>query len=343
MGSDRDEIARRLATGRLAGMLFIVGGAASIPANLLFRHPSVGILNHALVGVAIASGLGCLVVPWDRIPSRVFHAIPVVAIAEVAVTVWAAGAHGPVYEWFYVLVAVFAAYAFASRRAIVFHIGLASLAAALPILYASATADQVARVGVMVPMLWVATAAVAQLREGLVARQRELADLARRDSLTGVGNRRLLEERLEQEVARHAREERELAVVVFDLDGFKVINDTLGHPAGDRVLRRVAATLTATVRAGDTVSRHGGDEFCVVAPETGATEALVLVRRLTAALEPIDVLGAPLTASTGVAIFPRDGLTPELLLASADADERRQKADLRDADEAAVAPQLRFG
>lgn len=325
----RAPIARRTVVGRLAGILFIVGALASIPANLLFRHPSVGVLNHALVALALVSGLGCLLAPWERISERVFHAVPVLAVGEVALTVWAVGVHGPVYEWFYVLVAVFSAYAFESRRAIVAHMTLCTLAAALPFLYRADTIDQIARVGVMMPMLWVATAVVMHLREGLVARQRELAELARRDPLTGAGNRRLLGERLEYEIARHRRTGRELALLALDLDGFKAINDRHGHPAGDRLLTAVAAALVATVRDGDTVVRHGGDEFCVIAPETGPAEAERLVERVCGGLAAIEALEAPLSASVGCAVFPRDAPTPELLIAAADAAERTAKSRRR--------------
>src|SRR3712207_676847 len=115
-------------------------------------------IYHILVGLAIVSGIGCLLAPWDRIPERVFHAVPVLASFEVALTVWAVGKHGPVYEWFFVLVAVFAAYAFESRRAIAVHMSLCTAAAALPLFYRADTIEQVARIGVMMPMLWVATA-----------------------------------------------------------------------------------------------------------------------------------------------------------------------------------------
>jgi diguanylate cyclase (GGDEF)-like protein len=335
------EILRRTDTGRLAGLLFIVGGLASIPANLLFRDPQVGALNHVLVAVAIVSGLGCLLVPWDRVSPKVFHAVPILAAAEVALTVWAVGVHGPVYEWFYVLVAVFAAYAFESRRAIAFHMTVFTVLACLPVLYRANTTAEVARMGVLVPMLWVATTVVAHLREGLVARQRELSDLVRRDPLTGVGNRRLLAERLRYEFARHRRTGRELALLALDLDGFKAVNDQLGHPIGDRLLRDVAQALSAVVRDGDTIVRHGGDEFCVVAPETGRAEAEALGGRLCRALQLIEGVDGPLSCSVGVAVFPADGPTGEMLIAAADVAERKAKLVKRAGEEEQPQPHLR--
>lgn len=315
----RTDIARRTQTGRLAGILFIVGGLASIPANLLFDHPRVGTLNHVLVGLALITGVACLLAPWERIPAAVFHAVPITAAVEVAVTVWAVGRHGPVYEWFFVLVAVFAAYAFDSRRVVAAHLGFFTLAALLPLLYRDDTVDEVARLGVMIPMLWVATGVVTFLHEGLLERQRALEDIARRDPLTGVGNRRQLSERLGYELARHRRAERSLAVLLLDLDGFKEVNDAHGHVAGDQLLVHVADTLTATVRAGDTVIRYGGDEFCIVAPETDAQNAAGLADRIRAALDPV-------TATVGTAVFPEDGQSPEVLLAVADTAERAAKS-----------------
>jgi diguanylate cyclase (GGDEF)-like protein len=141
-----------------------------------------------------------------------------------------------------------------------------------------------------------------------------------------VGNRRLLDERLDYEITRHRRHGRRLALVVLDLDGFKQVNDTLGHPAGDQVLRQVAEALTAAVREQDTVVRQGGDEFSVLAPETGPAEAEVLVARVKAALHGLVAVGEPLSASAGFAVFPDDATAASVLLAHADLEQRRDKA-----------------
>jgi diguanylate cyclase (GGDEF)-like protein len=178
----------------------------------------------------------------------------------------------------------------------------------------------------MMPMLWVATWVVMHLREGMVDRQRELADLARRDPLTGAGNRRLLTERLRYELSRHRRTGRELAVFALDLDRFKEVNDALGHTAGDQLLCDVAQALDGVLREGDTLVRHGGDEFCVIAPETDAADADALCVRLHAALGSVSALGLPVSATIGAAVFPADGVTPEVLLAAADDAERSAKA-----------------
>ena len=165
---------------------------------------------------------------------------------------------------------------------------------------------------------------VLRLRERVEDGQAALRDLALRDPLTGVGNYRLLYSRLEYEIERHRRTDGTFAVLLLDLDGFKDVNDRAGHLAGDRLLRDVADALTATVRAQDTVARQGGDEFAVLAPETGEAAAAVLARRIETALE-----GAGIRASVGWALFPADGRGLEELLEGADARQRRVKAGRR--------------
>ena len=150
-------------------------------------------------------------------------------------------------------------------------------------------------------------------------RERRLEELSRRDPLTGLGNARLLRERIAYEVGRHARHQRPLAVLVLDLDGFKSVNDRFGHAAGDEVLVEVGAAIARTVRDQDTVVRQGGDEFCVLAPETGPEEAEILIGRLRDAVGSAVSGLSGLSASFGAAVFPADGETAAELLDAADA------------------------
>ena len=107
------------------------------------------------------------------------------------------------------------------------------------------------------------------VRRSLESERAAMRRWALTDPLTGVANRRGLGERIEYEVTRHSRLSHRFTVVMIDLDGFKLVNDRFGHPAGDELLRDVAAALREAVRDQDTVARLGGDEFCVLAPETG--------------------------------------------------------------------------
>ena len=146
--------------------------------------------------------------------------------------------------------------------------------------------------------------------------------LALRDALTGLPNRTLLDDRLEQALQRSRRTARSFALLVIDLDGFKEVNDIRGHDAGDQVLQAIARRLESVVRASDTVARIGGDEFVVLSLETASEEEVsTLVGRLRHALRrPYTVDGGvvEIDASIGWAVFPDDGASAEELLGRAD-------------------------
>jgi diguanylate cyclase (GGDEF)-like protein/PAS domain S-box-containing protein len=160
-----------------------------------------------------------------------------------------------------------------------------------------------------------------------IARKRaedQIYFMANHDALTGLPNRALLEDRLEQAILYAERYNRWVTVVFIDLDNFKPVNDTLGHNAGDMLLKTVANRLTGCLRAHDTVVRLGGDEFVVVLFDQPADIALVsqTIQRLREAItEPVELDGHRLTvtASIGIANCPKDGETAAMLLANADA------------------------
>lgn len=141
-----------------------------------------------------------------------------------------------------------------------------------------------------------------------VARARQFAH---HDGLTGLPNRRLLLDRYNQAVAVAARQHRQVALLFLDLDGFKSVNDTYGHAAGDRVLQQVAARLRACTRTSDTACRYGGDEFVILLPQYEGQESAVAVaekiRANLAAPYAVDGIGISVTASIGMAIYPIDG------------------------------------
>ena len=150
----------------------------------------------------------------------------------------------------------------------------------------------------------------------------QLEHRAHHDILTGLGNRGLLMVQLRQAIERARRSNAALAVLYFDLNNFKYINDTFGHDAGDTLLITIADRLRSGARAGETVARIGGDEFVIVIQDfTPERQAEEVVKRLSARLsESVTIQGIEIhpSASIGMALFPQDGDTAEELLKSAD-------------------------
>jgi diguanylate cyclase (GGDEF)-like protein len=157
--------------------------------------------------------------------------------------------------------------------------------------------------------------------------------MAHHDALTGLANRALLNERLDQALLRQVNDADMVAVHHLDLDRFKAVNDTFGHPAGDKLLKIVADRLRGLVRATDTIARMGGDEFVIVqAPIADPAQATSLAEAIVDLMnEPFDIDGhqAAVGASIGIAIGPGDGATSESLLRDADLALYRAKGDGR--------------
>ena len=143
------------------------------------------------------------------------------------------------------------------------------------------------------------------------------ADLGRRDALTGLSNRRTFDEHLDSMLAQQRKTGQEFALVIFDIDHFKSINDTQGHPEGDRVLKDVARIAARQLRAGEQIFRIGGEEFGIVIPGDGKTGVLVAERVRSAVQDEPRDPRLP-TLSAGVASFPHDAQTREALFQAAD-------------------------
>jgi diguanylate cyclase (GGDEF)-like protein len=155
-------------------------------------------------------------------------------------------------------------------------------------------------------------------RERLERERDALRDFALSDPLTGIANRRSLLARAEYEIARHTRARRSFALVMLDLDGFKLLNDRFGHAAGDDLLRDVATSVKRSMRAQDTVARIGGDEFCVLAPETDEPGTHRLAARIAQAVGDVTAGVETIRGSVGIAVFPGDGVSAAALLQTAD-------------------------
>jgi len=169
-----------------------------------------------------------------------------------------------------------------------------------------------------------ATGAVIVFRDVRAARAMalQMTHLAEHDFLTGLPNRLLLNDRLSQAIALASRHEQSVSVLFLDLDGFKYINDSLGHAIGDKLLQSIAKRLVGCVRASDTVSRQGGDEFVVLLSEVQRSEdAAITARRMLQAVagaHSIDQHELHVTASIGVSVYPDDGSDAETLIKNAD-------------------------
>jgi two-component system cell cycle response regulator len=162
-----------------------------------------------------------------------------------------------------------------------------------------------------------------------------LEALALNDPLTGLANRRLLDDRMSMALVHARRNKSAMAVVYLDLDGFKLINDTLGHGAGDVLLKMVAERLLATVREEDTVARLGGDEFILALWNVSGSDyaATVASRAIEAVSQPYDIEGTEvsITTSAGVSIYPIHGEDADTLMKNADAALYMAKAAGRNA------------
>ena len=154
----------------------------------------------------------------------------------------------------------------------------------------------------------------ARLESALLERADWIGRLASTDALTGLANRVTFERMLELEIARATRQESQVSVVLFDIDGFAQINGAEGGSAADEVLRHVAATLADQVRLVDTVARYGADEFALIAPGGGGE---VAGRRVRDAVARRESAGQPISLSVGAVVYPVDGATSEELLLAA--------------------------
>lgn len=158
----------------------------------------------------------------------------------------------------------------------------------------------------------------------VVSETRKLSDLAATDSLTGLNNRRYLMQRLQEELSRAERSEKSLSLLMLDIDDFKNVNNHLGHPVGDEILKQVAMILRDVVRPGDGIFRYGGDEFVILLPGTSLSQARGIGERIrrrvsttTWSLESM-LPGGSLTVSIGVSSYPLHARNPEGLIDKAD-------------------------
>ncbi|MFJ7371254.1 PAS domain S-box protein [Lysinibacillus sp. NPDC098008] len=163
--------------------------------------------------------------------------------------------------------------------------------------------------------------------------EEKLTYLAFHDTLTGLPNRRLFKERLEQSLSEAERYERKMAVIFMDLDKFKLINDTLGHDVGDELLQQFSKRVQKCLRDSDTLSRQGGDEFTILLPEIqDEKDAISIAKRILDSLQQPWEIGEQVfytTSSIGISLYPKDGVTKHELMKHADEALYQAKEDGR--------------
>lgn len=173
----------------------------------------------------------------------------------------------------------------------------------------------------------------ARLADSLQVANEKLRSIALYDALTGLPNRLLLRDRLEQTIARAERSAKPFALLFVDLDKFKPVNDSFGHHVGDSLLAAVGERLVASVRKDDTVARAGGDEFVVVLSQIGhADEAATISAKILRELSRtflIEGRELNISCSIGISIYPEDGSNVDTLISCADAAMYRAKRDGR--------------
>ncbi len=167
-----------------------------------------------------------------------------------------------------------------------------------------------------------------QTEAALIVQSAVMEHAAMHDPLTGLPNRLLFNDRLQHGISNARRSGRPLALFVLDIDGFKALNDALGHTAGDTVLKETAARLQASVRVSDTVARLGGDEFVIVAVDADPADAELIGAKVRQRMEDpmlVDERPIPVCLSMGLAAFPEDGGESSQLLRRADTNMYREK------------------
>ena len=160
-----------------------------------------------------------------------------------------------------------------------------------------------------------------------------LREMSERDSHTGLYNHGYLLNRLEEEISLAHRHQRSLSLIILDLNNFKEVNDRHGHLVGDEVLQRVATTIRKNVRQHDIVARYGGDEFCIILPETDQEGAEAAVTKMREAFRELSLQlrkwTDEISFGSGICTYPEDGATVHTLIAGADALLYREKQDQR--------------
>jgi diguanylate cyclase (GGDEF)-like protein len=289
------------------GTLYVSGGLLAVA--LLLTGADVERTEWAIIAsaaTAVLLGVVCFV-GFDQLPKWFFVLLVFLANALVTTVVFGSSSGGEgVWTLFYFWVIVLATLFFDLRfAALQVGLALAGFATAAVLVGTPFAQNYLINLTAVLGSTALVLGLLRTRLEGVASR---LAGQAHQDPLTGLANRRVFDERLELESKRSRRTGEPLSLVICDLDGFKLVNDLLGHEGGDEALKRASATIVGAVREVDAVTRLGGEEFGVLLPDTGTTETHEVAERVRMAIqEEFERDQVPLTISLGVATFGRDG------------------------------------
>jgi diguanylate cyclase (GGDEF)-like protein len=312
---------------------FIVCAAAAIDVNF-YADPARRVALAAVLVTAVLGAAGMSLLPWERIVrSRyrewAFLAWSISNVVTIAVFGLIDATPNSAMSLMFFIPVVFVSTTYPLRSVVI--VSVATMGAFFPVaLHAGSTPDFVIMFAAVLGCTALMGAWQARNHDGV---REELARVSRTDPLTGCLNRRGFEERAAEALRAAAANGDPVAVILVDLDGFKQVNDTSGHAAGDAVLRRTAERLAGAARPGDLIGRLGGDEFALLLHGVDGRSAPAAGERLEAAL------GDVTRASVGVALLPDHGTALDALIGWADkrlyeVKVRRRHASARSAAEA---------
>lgn len=261
----------------------------------------------ALPLLIAASAAGVAVAPTETMDGRWFHALPLLIVALATAAMWAIVPQPAPVAVVFVLLGAVVVFTIPTWSGVLAQLTLASALLLSPVVAGQTdTVSTLTLVAGLVGM-WTFAGASRLVRIDAERTHARLEDLSRHDAVTGLLQRWVIDELLERELARHAETREPLALVLLDLRGFRRVNDLHGHQVGDEVLHRVAAGINEVVRGQDHAGRQGGDEFCVIAPETDLEGARGLAQRIRDAIADAGPDETPVDAAVGIAVHPADG------------------------------------
>ncbi|MBO9532387.1 MAG: GGDEF domain-containing protein [Solirubrobacteraceae bacterium] len=319
----RRDIALSPGIWMIVGSVFLVFGIACGVIPWILPETNA---TKLLVTAGVLGGLGLIFLAMRPPEPDTLSTHTVLALVYISPTiaVWAFAPTGSLPLGSAMFVGPLAAVWILERRQIVLHLSAAAAVLCVPVALGIVDHATVGALLFLVPTVWALAVCCIIVLAAAEAQGDQLTALVKRDPLTGLGNRRLLDEQLDLELTRSGH--RPLTIVALDLNGFKALNDTLGHATGDELLKDTARELERCARRHDVIIRQGGDEFCLILPDTSREQAEVVAGLVRSRLADLPSYSQGITTGVGMATYPDDGTDPIALLDAADERLRRDKA-----------------